>query len=385
MAATSGTGVLVHEWLSRDGGSERVFDTLADVWPDADLACLWSDVPDRYHGRPLRESWLAGSRLRQSKALALPFMLRLWRHWEGAYDWAVVSSHLFAHHVRFDRSPEDFTKLVYVHSPARYIWVPDLDTRGANPAIRAITPPLKAIDRRRAQEATAFAANSQYIADRIRDCWDRDADVIHPPVEVEAIQAVLADPAGPSGDDARVLESLPSQFVLGASRLIPYKRLDLVIRAAERAGLPAVIAGSGPELEFLQSVAAQVSVPVIFVPRPSDELLARIYERAAVFVFPPIEDFGIMPVEALAAGCPIVVAPEGGAREIVGDHPVGAIADTTEPDDLARAIAIAVQADADACRARAADFARDTFMSAIADWAAPHIGSATGPDTGGNR
>ncbi|NKY39474.1 glycosyltransferase [Cellulomonas septica] len=335
-------GVLVHEWLARTGGSENVFDAMVDAFPDADLLCLWNDVPGRYPGRRLDETWLARTPLRHRKALALPAMPTVWRHRSGHYDWALVSSHAFAHHVSFRDQPRDFAKLVYVHSPARYLWEPDLDVRGAGPAARLAGAPLRALDRARAREITAVAANSRFVAERVRRAWGIDATVVHPPVDVARIRSVPVWADRVTGAEREVLDALPDGFVLGASRLVPYKRLDLVIRAGEASGRPVVIAGSGPERARLGGLAATARVPVTFVDAPSDALLFALYQACAVYVFPAVEDFGIMPVEAMAAGAPVVAGLHGGVTESVVDGVTGACVDLADATELARGVERAV-------------------------------------------
>ncbi len=140
---------------------------------------------------------------------------------------------------------------------------------------------------------------------RIATAWGVEARVIFPPVEVTEIQRVHNWAARLTGEDSEIFAGLPQGYVLGASRFIPYKRLDLVIRAGEAADRPVVLAGRGPELGRLRCAAAAARVPVTFVDRPSAALLRALYQQAAVFVFPAIEDFGIMPVEAMAAGAPV--------------------------------------------------------------------------------
>ena len=373
-------GVLVHEWLAQHGGSENVFDVMVDAFPDADLLCLWSDLVDRYPGRDLQETWLGRTPLRRHKALAMAPMVPTWRRRHGTYDWALVSSHLFAHHVSFAHQAADFRKLVYVHSPARYLWVPGLDTRGNGIASRTAAPPLRWIDRRRAAEPVAVAANSAFVCDRVAAAWDREATVIHPPVDVASVRATLDGAEQLTTAERSVVAALPTEFVLGASRLVPYKRLDLTIRTGQELGMPVVVAGGGPDLPRLQAVAAQVDVPVTFVDTPSTALLHTLYQRSTVYVFPPIEDFGIMPVEALAAGTPVVVGPRGGAREIVDGTTVGRAADSDRPQDLARAARIVMDAPPDACAARAAAFGPDRFVAELSAWM-----SANGIEVDANR
>src|SRR5690606_5604475 len=143
--------------------------------------------------------------------------------------------------------------------------------RGSSRAVKVVSPMFQMIDRKRAQEATAIAANSVFVRDRIRQAWDRDATVIHPPVAVERIRS-QSDWRTQVTNDAEqgLLDNLPTPFILGASRFIPYKRLDLVIAAGEKAGLPVVLAGRGPEEAHLHEMAAAASVPVHIVLSPSD-------------------------------------------------------------------------------------------------------------------
>jgi glycosyltransferase involved in cell wall biosynthesis len=363
------TGVLVHEWISRTGGSEKVFDAMVSAFPEADILCLWNDDRERYPDRNVYETWLAKTPLRKSKASALPFMPATWRNrLSNEYEWALVSSHLFAHHVSFARQPKDFRKLVYVHSPARYIWTPDLDRRGAGIVPRLASPPLRALDRRRAQEAHSIAANSAFVADRILHAWHRHSTIIHPPVDVEQIQSVSSWADQLTEVERLVLESLPKEFVLGASRFVPYKRLDLVIAAGEAAGVPVVLSGSGPEEGNLRSQAEVATVPVIFVRSPSDALLYALYAAAMVFVFPAVEDFGIMPVEAMASGTPVAVGPLGGARETVEDGKSGAVAVDSTGASFARAIERCLTVEPSSCARRARDFSKSLFQSRLASW-----------------
>ena len=362
-------GVLVHEWLSRVGGSERVFDAMVEAFPDADLLTLWNDDPvRRYPGRPVRESWMARTPLRRSKALALPFMPLTWRRRAGHYDWALVSSHAFAHHVTFRDAPADFRKYVYVHTPARYVWTPDLDARGQGLVPKLASPPLRSLDRRRAQEITEIAANSEYVRARIRATWGRDARVIHPPCDVERISTVSDWKSYLTDAEADAFGKLPDHFILGASRFIPYKRLDLVIQVGSASGVPVVLAGSGPEEGRLRKVAAEATVPVHFVTEPSDAVLFSLFRAAAAYVFPAVEDFGIMPVEAMAAGTPVVVGPHGGAVESVVDGQSGAVADELTAASFSAALDRCADISRAACVTRAANFGRARFVGELQDW-----------------
>jgi len=357
-------GILVHEWLEATGGSENVFDVLAETFPRADLLCLWSDVADRYPGRELKETWLARTPLRERKAAALPLLPATWRNRPGDYDWALVSSHLFAHHVSF-RGSKDLRKYVYVHSPARYIWEPELDRRGDSPLVRAAAATLKPLDRRRAQEITAAAANSGFVRDRIARAWGIDSTVIHPPVEVDRIQRIADWTTQLSVEELTVLDSLPQEFLLGASRLIPYKALDVVIASAKACGVPAVVAGDGPERERLEAEAKATGATAIFLGRVSDAMLYALYQRCLAYVFPAVEDFGIMPVEAMAAGAPVISGRIGGTTETVLDGVTGAHVDFDDPYSVREGVERAVPLAGAKPAEHARSFSRAAFVDAV--------------------
>ncbi|GAA3025001.1 glycosyltransferase [Microbacterium dextranolyticum] len=365
------SGLLVHEWIASSGGSENVLERFASIYPDADILCLWNDAHARFDSSRVSETTLSKTPLRRSKAAALPLMPLVWRARREGFDWALVSSHLFAHHVRMPSV--DVPKLVYVHTPARYIWAPELDRRGDGSLARAVGDRFKSLDRRRAGEARSIAANSHFIADRTQEAWHRDAIVIYPPVNTEQITAI-ADWREMLGEREReTLEALPQSFVLGASRLVDYKRLDLVVKAGESVDLPVVIAGSGPARAQLEEQSRQAKVPVTFVDSPTTPLLYALYQRATVFVFPPVEDFGIMPVEAMAAGTPVVVNAIGGAAESVNAPEAGAVFVSEDRHELRRAVLDASSIDPAAARARAELFSASRFDREVAAWVATNV------------
>ena len=371
-------GLIVHEWVEQRGGSENVLEAIADAFPTAPVLVPWSNAPERLVGHRVHQSRLARTPIRRSKpaaALVLPVAWRRMVPRSRTFDWVLASSHLFSHHVRARGVEGDAPKFVYVHSPARYIWNPELDRRGAGIVPRALGAVLKPIDRSRAGEAHRIAANSAFVRDRVRTAWDRDATVIHPPVDVERVALQAAQPALDEAE-AALLRSLPTPFLLGASRFVSYKQLDRVIAAGEAAGLPVVLAGAGPDEAALRARGAAARVPVAFVLAPSDRLLAALYAAASVFVFPGLEDFGIMPVEAMAAGTPVVARRQGGTAESVLDGVTGVLVDDVD-DDAALAAAVARAADLDpaAARARAAEFSVPAFQERIRDWVSEGLGA----------
>lgn len=363
------TGIIVHEWIEQAGGAEKVLRAMADTYQDAPVLALWSDARDNYLTGRLRETWLARTKLRRNKALALPFMLAAWRNQaiEDA-DWALVSSHLFAHHVRFKDRRENIQKFVYVHTPARYIWEPSFDRRGSHVTIRAASRLLQSIDRKRASEGAQFAANSQFVKDRIQRTWGQEARVIHPPVAVSKLQAKASCADELNVQEQQIVDDLPNSFVLAASRFVPYKRLEAAVRVAEANGVSAVIAGSGPDEARLRALAANASIPVHFIIQPSDTLLMTLYQKCLAYVFAAVEDFGIMPVEAMAFGTPVICGNIGGVLETVEDGVTGVHLHSESPNELKNALEKASSLRRDVIRNHALRFDTAHFEKRLAEW-----------------
>ena len=362
-------GVLVHEWIAQDGGSENVLQAMTEAFPDAEIRCLWNDSTGRFDPARVSESWLARTPLRRHKALALSLMPATWRMLRDRdYDWALISSHAFAHHAHFRGAPDGFRRMVYVHTPARYVWTREFDARGNNPLARLVSHALRPLDRHRAREGAEFAANSAFVRRRIHDAWGVDTRVIHPPVNVERIQSVPDWTQELSPAERTELEALPDGFVLGASRFIPYKRLQDVIAVGEVTGRPVVLAGRGPSRPELESAAAAAKVPVRFVHAPSEALLYALYQRTALFAFPAVEDFGIMPVEAMAAGAAVLGQSEGGVAESVVPGVTGALIRFDSPDEMREGAAVALATARSDRLDRAKEFTAARFRGEIAAW-----------------
>lgn len=354
-------GVVIQEWFEERGGAERVVDALIEALPGADFACLWADVmPPGVSS--VRESFLARTPLRRHKALALPLMPAVWTRFpKGSYDWAFVSSHAFAHQTRVKAD----RKISYVYTPARYIWEPDLDGRGLSLLGRAGAGPLRAIDRARSRHAGELYGCSEFVVERIRRVWGLDAGVLYPPVDVAALQAVPDWSVQLDPSELAILERLPSQFVVGASRLVPYKALDTVIEVGTALDVPVVIMGDGPERQRLEAMGRAASVPVEFLGAVSDALLRAVIQRAAVFIFPAIEDFGIIPVEAMALGTPVLVPHVGGAAESLRLVGLGASVNFADTAEVIAGFEAALGADQAAARRAVQAFDRGAFVLGI--------------------
>ncbi|WP_394771463.1 glycosyltransferase [Lacisediminihabitans sp.] len=366
------SGLIAHEWIEARGGSENVLEAIAALYPDADVVTPWTNAPHRFVDRNVTELWLARSPLRGRKAASVLALASAWRSAiprdAPAYDWVLASSHLFSHHIRPRGLSRDAPKLVYAYTPARYIWTPEMDARGEGILARAGSAVLRPLDRRRAGEATAVAGISEFVRKRIEEAWQVDATIIYPPVETSVLQSIPDWRTELSGEELRTLESLPVDFILGASRFIPYKRLDLVIEAGEYADLPVVLAGGGPEYARLAAQAAQAKVPVTIIDDPSSALLHALYQAASVFVFPPVEDFGIMPVEAMALGTPAVGSGIGGSAETIVDGVSGMHFDDDSGSEVGAAVLRAIELSAEDCRRESLRFSREAFDANFRDW-----------------
>jgi glycosyltransferase involved in cell wall biosynthesis len=361
------TGVIVHEWIEEIGGSENVLDEISRTFPDAPIYCLWNDAPKRFAPGRVHESWLAKTPLRKVKPLALLFMPFVWRRLKIDFqpDWILTSTHLFAHHAKF-KGIKPVNKFAYVHSPARYIWSPELDSRGNSVFVKIFAPLLKKIDRKRSQELFSIAANSSTVQNRIKKFWGRESQVIYPPVDTDFF---MKGKPMLTLEEQQILESLPDGFVLGASRFVPYKRLDLALKYAKVNKLPVVLAGNGPDyLELTTWSELNPSNNIHIVKSPSTELLKALFKRASVLVFGAIEDFGIIPVEAMAAGTPVIGPITGGVSETVIDGVTGKLLPTFSDSEILKAASSLDLINPQDCVKRAEEFASKEFRERLKTW-----------------
>jgi len=339
---------LVHEWLVTWGGSESVLQSLAHVYPGAPLHTLLAKPEARTRQAlghlDIRTTWLDKlPAIRRLYRLALPVMPRAWRtHDLSGYDVVLTSSHSMAKSVRVPNG----LHICYCHSPPRYLWDLNEEYRAGGAALLRgrILDRLRRQDLEAAAGVDAFVANSHFVAERIRRIYGRRAEVVYPPVDV---------------DDFHVGAGAGTHWLAGG-RLVAYKRIDRAVRAANVIGLPLVVFGDGPERARLEALAGPT---VRFTGAVDHEALRALLRDARGFVFPGIEDFGILPVEAQAAGKPVVALNRGGARETVVAGETGVLYDEDTVEGLAAAWLRADGSawDADACRTNALRFSRDRF------------------------
>lgn len=348
---------LVHEWVAARAGSEKVFEQLAAALPSADLFTLSAapGVELNVGKRSIQTSFLDNPYLRDRRGLTLPIMPLSWAALGvEKYDVVVTSHHAFAHSNRLVRNTG--LHLAYVHSPARYVWTPEVDGRGSHPLLAPARAAMRRYDKRVSQRITTYAANSSVVAARIRQFWERDSRVIFPPVDTDFFE---------TRTNAGYVDE---PYLLGVGRFVTYERMDLVIKAAEVAGVKGVIAGSGPDERRLRQMAAEASVPIEVLVSPTDIGLRELMQRATALIFPTEEDFGIVPVEAQAAGTPVIAPAYGGALDTVIHGKTGFHVPDLEPQTLARAAHAAQDLDSEACRTHARQFSIRAFHARVEDW-----------------
>jgi glycosyltransferase involved in cell wall biosynthesis len=272
--------------------------------------------------------------------------------------------------------PPGCVHVCYCHSPPRYLW--DMSDEylartgglgGVGRAVfRRVIPGLRAADREAADRVDHFIANSRFVAERIRRCYGREAEVVHPPVEVERFVARPAVSAAGAKD---------AGYYLVVSELVAYKRVDLAAAACARSGRRLVVVGDGPEAGRLRREFAGAG-GVEFRGRLADAEVAELLAGCRALIHPQLEDFGITAVEAQAAGRPVVAYRGGGALETVVEGVTGEFFDAQEEDALAATLArMEARAEGyapDACRRQAERFAPAVFRAGLRERLAKWVG-----------
>lgn len=318
LAAAFPRAVISHEWLTVPGGSEKVVLAILDLLPHAEIIASVYDPapwPEQLTGRPVHPTFVNRiPKARTQYPKLLPLMDAGFRRMDvSGYDLVVSSNHACAKNVQ--TAKEEAVHVCYCHTPMRYAWDPGFlageDLGGVGTAVfKALLPQLRRADLRGSKQVDHFVANSTVVADRIAEHYGRHSVVVHPPVDVAER---LAAPRAALGDDA------PYLFF---GRVVPYKRADLAVEACARLGRRLVVAGGGRDLERVKAMAGP---GVDFRGKVSDAELVELFATSRALLFPGEEDFGIVPVEAQAAGLPVIGNADGGVRDSVRDGVSGVL------------------------------------------------------------
>ncbi|MBT4120197.1 MAG: glycosyltransferase [Candidatus Peribacter sp.] len=361
---------LVHELLTMRGGAERVLLILADMYPDAPIYTLL------YNEKKLGE-WFPQDRVRTPKAplpySLLPSNLKYNHHLYlkhfpkmvesldfSEYDLVISTSSAFAHGIITNGHPKH---LSYIHAPARYLWdrTHDVTEKASMGLFGSLKKrhlqktfhPLRTWDAMASGRADKLFAASKDVQRRVELYWRKESDVIYPPIDNFWMQKSFG------GAQREV-----SKYFLIVSTLVSYKNIDIAIKACNTLKLPLKIVGEGPHKKTLQAIAG----PTIefYGYRERDEL-GDLYADATAVIFPGKEDFGLVPLEAMACGTPVVAFRGGGALETIVEGKTGVFFNEKTPESLS---AVLQNFDhnlysSDACKARAKEFSQTRFENQI--------------------
>ncbi len=315
---------IVHDHLVQDGGAEQVLRVLQEIWPEAPTYTLVFDAAKMpsFKDKDIRSSFLQ----------KLPFA-------KSRYQWyiALMPTATESYDLReFDvvvSSSSAFSKgiitrpgaihICYCHTPTRYLWsdsVSYVNELKVPKPIKMFLPPLLSMlrvwDRHAADRVDHFIANSATVKERINKYYEAPSTIIHPPVDVSKF----------------AISDAPKSYFLAGGRLVPYKRFDLVVQAANKTGIPVKIFGSGPAEAELKAMAKG---NVEFLGRVTLAEQAKLYANAKAYIHPQEEDFGMTAVESMAAGRPVIAFNRGGATETVVPGVTGEFLDEQSWEELA--------------------------------------------------
>ncbi len=319
---------IVHEWFVNYAGSEKCIESLLNVWPDADVFSLVDFLNPQE-----RKLILKGKHSQTSYIQNLPFAEKSHRKYLplfpnaierfnlSGYDLIISSSHSVAKGVK---TRKDQLHICYCHTPMRYAWdeaeyylkEANLNSGLKGSLAHKIIKYLREWDIKSADNVTWFIANSHHIAGKIKRIYNRDSDVIYPPVDTNKFP----------------VSNEKGNFYLTASRLVPYKRIDIIVEAfAQMPDKKLVVVGSGPEKEKLKSKAG---LNTEFAGYLDAESLIGYMQQARAFIFAAEEDFGIVPLEALSCGTPVIALNKGGTAETIKDGVTGIHFNEQTPADI---------------------------------------------------
>ena len=320
---------IVHDWLTNYGGAERVIEAMHELFPQAPIyTSVYNPdkLPSSFKNMDIRTSFIQKFPFAKTKYKTyLPFMPQAFEDMDlGAYDVVISNSHACAKGIIV--KPQTL-HISYVHTPMRYAWDFYHDYMRFEKIsglkriiINSIMSYLRLWDRLSAERPDFIMANSHNIRRKIKKYYSRNSEVLYPPVET----ALFKPLANPSLD-----------YYLVASRLVPYKRVDIAVEAFNKLGFKLKIVGSGSDFKKLRKMAKN---NIEFSGKTSDEELKNLYANCKALIFPGEEDFGIVPLEAQASGRPVIGYAKGGLLETVIDRQTGIFFMEQTVDSLINAV-----------------------------------------------
>lgn len=361
------TVAIVHDFLNQYGGAERTLDALHEAFPEAPIFTSFF-IPDNFPACfsewDVRTSFMQGLPfIRNHFKEYLPLYPLAFRRFDlRGFDVVLSSSSAFAKGVSV---PEGARHICYCYSPMRFVWDRDRYFEKESipfflkPPLSFVLERLKQWDLKTNDRVDRFIGISEHIRQRIQACYNREADVLYPPVEVDTFD----------------YSDKPGEYYLIVSRLNPYKRIELAIESCERTGRRLKIVGKGPFEPMLRRLAGPHTE---FLGGVSFQELKKLLVGARAFIFPGEEDFGIAPVEAMAAGRPVIALKAGGALETVVEGKTGMFFEVPTVQSLCDALLQfeGMTFDPALIRRQAERFNRSTFVSGIRQLVLREISSA---------
>jgi glycosyltransferase involved in cell wall biosynthesis len=355
---------IVHDWLTGMRGGERCLEVFCELFPQADLYTLLhipGSVSSVIERMPIKTSFIQNlpfSKKNYRKYLPL-FPLAVERFDLKGYDFILSCSHCVAKGII---PPPDALHISYMLTPMRYAWdmYPEYFGQKRNRMILLFIHYLRMWDVTSSHRIDHFLCISKHVENRIKKFYRREAKVIHPPVDIDRFR----------------IQDKRNDFFLMVSAFAPYKKVDLAVEVFNRLGYPLKIIGSGPEMKSLRSMAKS---NVAFLGWQPDEVVAEYYSKCRALIFPGEEDFGIVPVEAMASGKPVIAYKRGGGLETIvsydrqgegrGKAPTGLFFDEPNVESLMNAVKrfsqIEKEFDPVAIRNHALQWGREIFKEKI--------------------
>lgn len=317
---------LVHDWITNIAGAERVLLQISEIYPDAPI---YTSVFDKKNAKPFLKKKIKTSYLqhfpfaKSKREVLIPLTPLAFEQFNlSSYDLVISSTTMAAKGIL---TKPNTVHICYCHTPSRYLWEPFLDSRakkGWFSGLRQnVMHKMRIWDRLAADRVDFFIANSKYIQKRIKKYYGRDSIVVYPSINIDKFKPTTPDKIG--------------NYFLFVSRLVDYKRCDLVIEAFNDLGLPLRVIGRGPQKKYLSKIAKD---NIEFLGYLSDEEMQKYYQEAKAFIFAAEEDFGIVPLEAMASGRPVIAYAAGGLLETVVPGVTGEFFKEQTPQCLINAV-----------------------------------------------
>lgn len=352
---------LVHDYLVQCGGAERVLECFTEIFPHAHIYTIMYDkklMHGVFEDRKIHTSFLQNFPLARKKHRIFPLLMTSAIEQFDFSDYEVVLSDSSSYAKGIITSPETL-HICYMHTPMRYAWddcQKYTDDFGLPSFIKKLVPffmnYIRVWDSVSATRVDKFIANSNFVAKRIKKYYKKESIVINPPVNVDRFY--VENDAEKRGD-----------YFLIVGRLITYKRHDIVIEAFNKLGLPLKIIGRGPEMKKLKKLANK---NIEFLGRVDDEYLPKYYANCKAFIFPQEEDFGIVAIEAMSAGRPLIAYRGGDIVENMEDGKTGIFFENQTVEDVTAAIKrfAGMEFEGDYIRSKSFKFNKEIFKEKIA-------------------